>query len=165
VSDEARLVATARLFGRAVGIVDPLRLRLWTECGLTMSQLRLMLLMGEQPGVTHGALAERFHVHASTITGHVEKLMQRGLVRRVEDDQDRRVQHNYLTEEGAGLVGQIERTAGKFIIGLLQRLSPEQVERLALGLQDLLAVAADDATLDFFNKEAIQRIHPVADTA
>jgi DNA-binding MarR family transcriptional regulator len=164
LSDEARRIATARLFGRAVGIVDPLRLRLWTEGGLTMSQLRLLLMMGEQPGVSHGALAEHFHVHASTITGHVEKLLQRGLVRRLEDGQDRRVQHNYLTEAGAGLVGHIERTAGKFIVGLLERLSPEQVERLALGLQDLLNAAAGDAALEIFNREPVNGAEPVADT-
>jgi DNA-binding MarR family transcriptional regulator len=162
--DRQRLVEVARLFGELVGIIDPLRLRLWSECGLTMPQLRLLLLMRDQPGITGSALAERFHVHPSTITGHIEKLMQRDLVHRVEDEQDRRVQHNYLTEQGAGLVGQIERTAGQFIIGLLERLSPEQVERLAAGMADLLSVA-NRVAIDNLDKETVSSTKSVADNS
>ena len=60
--DRASLVATARLYGDAVAIVDPLRVRLWTDCGLTMPQLRLLFMMRDEPGITGGSLAERFSV-------------------------------------------------------------------------------------------------------
>jgi len=139
--DRAALVATARLYGDAVAIVDPLRVRLWTDCGLTMPQLRLLFMMRDEPGITGGSLAERFSVNPSTITGHIEKLLQRELVRREEDEQDRRVQHNYLTEAGAGMVGRLERAAGHYVIGILERLSPEQIERLTAALTDLVAAA------------------------
>ncbi len=142
VTDErAALVSAARLYGDAVAIVDPLRVRLWTECGLTMPQLRLLFMMRDEPGVTGGALAERFGVNPSTITGHIEKLLQRDLVRREEDEQDRRVQHNYLTEAGAGVAGRLERAAGHFVIGILERLSPGQLERLTESLSDLVSAA------------------------
>lgn len=150
-TERPELVEAARLYGRAVGIVDPLRLRLWTECGLTMSQLRLLLLMRDRPGITSGALAERFAVHPSTITGHIDKLLRRGLVHREEDEQDRRLQHNYLSEEGADLVGRIERTAGQFLIGLLERLSPAQVQRLTVALKDLLCVAESETSVGISN--------------
>ncbi len=139
--DRASLVAAARLYGDAVAIVDPLRVRLWSECGLTMPQLRLLFLMRDEPGITGGSLAERFGVNPSTITGHIEKLLQRDLVRREEDEQDRRVQHNYLTEAGMGTVGQLERTAGQFVIGILERLTPAQLARLTAGMTDLVAAA------------------------
>ena len=134
-------MATARLYGDAVAIVDPLRIRLWTECRLTMPQLRLLLIVREEPGIPGGALADRFAVNPSTITGHMEKLLQRGLVRRAEDDLDRRVQHNYLTEAGTDLVGRLERAAGQFVIAILERLTPEQFQRLTAALQDLVAAA------------------------
>ncbi|HZU75495.1 MAG TPA: MarR family transcriptional regulator [Dehalococcoidia bacterium] len=149
--ERARLRQVARLLARVAGLVDPLRLRLWAECGITMSQLRLLLLMRQYPGVTSGALAERTRVHPSTITGHVEKLLQRGLVRREEDTQDRRVQHNYLTPQGGELAGQLERTAGHFLIGLLEQLSPAQVERLGDCLRDLLAAAETQRSLEIFD--------------
>ncbi len=139
--DRAALVSAARLYADAVAIVDPLRVRLWSECGLTMPQLRLLFMMRDEPGVTGGALAERFGVNPSTITGHIEKLLQGDLVQREEDEQDRRVQHNFLTDAGAGMVNRLERAAGHFVIGTLERLSPAQLERLTEGLSDLVAAA------------------------
>ena len=135
------LIAAARLYFDAVGLVDALRVRLWAECGLTVPQLRLMFMLREDPGSTGGALAEHLGVNPSTITGHMEKLLQRDFVRREEDEQDRRVQHNYLTEMGADFVGRSERTAGAFVIEILKRLSVEQRERLTLALCDLLHAA------------------------
>jgi DNA-binding MarR family transcriptional regulator len=141
------LVALARLYGDAVGIVDPLRMRLWSECGLTMPQLRLLFMIRDHPGVTGGSLAERFAVNPSTITGHVERLLQRDLIRREEDESDRRMQHNYLTEVGAEVAGRLERAAGQFVIGVLERLTLEQSERLSVALTDLVAAARSQSTL------------------
>jgi DNA-binding MarR family transcriptional regulator len=143
--DRTTLVATARLYGDAVAIVDPLRARLWAECGLTVPQLRLMFMLREEPGSTGSVLAERFGVNPSTITGHVEKLMQRELVWREEDEQDRRVQHNYLTELGADLTGRLERAAGEYVITILSRLSSAQVQRLHDALDDLVMAARAEA--------------------
>jgi len=141
------LVALARLYGDAVAIVDPLRIRLWSECGLTMPQLRLLFMIRDQPGVTGSTLAERFAVNPSTITGHVERLLQRDLIRREEDESDRRVQHNYLSEVGAEIVGRLERAVGQFVIGILERLTLEQAERLTVALTDLVAAARSQPTL------------------
>ena len=140
------LVALARLYGDAVAIVDPLRIRLWGECALTMPQLRLLFMIRDQPGVTGSTLAERFAVNPSTITGHVERLLQRDLIRREEDESDRRVQHNYLSEVGAEIVGRLERAAGQFVIGILECLTVEQAERLSGALTDLVAAAKSQAT-------------------
>ncbi|HLZ68339.1 MAG TPA: MarR family winged helix-turn-helix transcriptional regulator [Dehalococcoidia bacterium] len=139
--DRAALVGAARLYGEAVAIVDPLRARLWAECGLTVPQLRLMFMLREEPGSTGSLLAERFGVNPSTITGHVEKLLQRELVWREEDEQDRRVQHNYLTELGADLTGRLERAAGHYVIEILGRLTESQLARLTEALGDLVMAA------------------------
>jgi DNA-binding MarR family transcriptional regulator len=139
--DRTTLVAAARLYGDAVAIVDPLRIRLWAECGLTVPQLRLMFMLREEPGSTPGALAGRLRVNPSTITGHMDRLLERELVYRTEDELDRRVQHNYLTEAGADLVGRLEHAAGHFVIAILERLTPEQLARLSVALDDLLAAA------------------------
>ncbi len=143
--DHGALVAAARLYGDAVAIVDPLRARLWAECGLTVPQLRLMFMLREEPGSTGSVLAERFGVNPSTITGHVEKLLQRELVWREEDEQDRRVQHNYLTELGAELAGRLERAAGQYVIEILSRLSDSQLARLTAALGDLVMAARREA--------------------
>ena len=137
------LRVVAREYGEAVGIIDALRIRGWSEDGLTIPQMRLLWTLRDEDGLPVGALAEHLGVNPSTITGHVDRLVRQGLVRREEDAGDRRIVRNYLTEEGATTVGALRRIAGAFMLNILKRLDDAQLERLLASLQDLNAVAAD----------------------
>lgn len=129
-------------YGDAVGIIDVLRIRGWSEDGLTIPQMRLLWTLRDEDGLPVGALAESLGVNPSTITGHVDRLVRQGLVRREEDPADRRIVRNYLTEEGAVTVGVLRRIAGAFMIDILKRMSDAQLTRLHDALQDLNAAAA-----------------------
>jgi DNA-binding MarR family transcriptional regulator len=138
-----RLVHVARLYGDAVGIIDALRIKGWSQEGLTIAQLRLLWALREEDGLPVGALAEHLGVNPSTITGHVDRLVKQGLVRREEDPADRRIVRNYLTKDGVVTVGALARIAGTYIVNILKRLSPEELERLERSLGDLNRVAAE----------------------
>ncbi|MEX2246060.1 MAG: MarR family transcriptional regulator [Dehalococcoidia bacterium] len=139
--DRLRKVAVA--YGEAVGIIDVLRIQNWSEDGLTIAQLRLLWTLREDDGLPVGALAEHLGVNPSTITGHVDRLVRQGLVRREEDPSDRRIVRNYLTDEGQMAVGVIRRIAGVYVINILKRLSDEQLDRLEQALADLNRAAAE----------------------
>jgi DNA-binding MarR family transcriptional regulator len=96
-----QLVRVAEAYGEALGIIDALRIQGWSEDGLTIPQMRLLWTLREEDGQPVGALAEHLGVNPSTITGHVDRLVRQGLVRREEDAGDRRIVRNYLTEEGS----------------------------------------------------------------
>ncbi|MBI2723420.1 MAG: MarR family transcriptional regulator [Chloroflexi bacterium] len=143
-----RLHAAAHAYGEAVAIIDRLRIQGWSEDGLTIPQMRLLWALRDEDGLPVGTLAEHLGVNPSTITGHVDRLVRQGLVRREEDAIDRRIVRNYLTDDGAVTVGTLRRIAGNFIVNILKRMDDAQLDRLVDSLRDLNAAAerarADD---------------------
>ena len=132
-----QLVRVAEAYGEALGIIDRLRIQGWSEDGLTIPQMRLLWTLRDEDGQPVGALAEHLGVNPSTITGHVDRLVRQGLVRREEDADDRRIVRNYLTEEGFVCVSALRRIAGIYLINILKRLDDEQLEGLEKALGDL----------------------------
>jgi DNA-binding MarR family transcriptional regulator len=140
-----RRVALA--YGAAVGIIDSLRIKGWSEDGLTIAQMRLLWTLRDEDGQPVGALAEHLAVNPSTITGHVDRLVRQGLVRREEDAADRRIVRNFLTDAGFTTVSALRRIAGSYVFNILKRLDERQLLRLEAALADLTN-AADAARAD-----------------
>ena len=138
-----QLVRVAEAYGEALGIIDALRIQGWSEDGLTIPQMRLLWTLREEDGQPVGALAEHLGVNPSTITGHVDRLVRQGLVRREEDAGDRRIVRNYLTEEGSVTVSALRHIAGMHIINILKRLDDAQLTGLETALGDLNRAAAE----------------------
>ncbi len=62
------------------------------EFGLPIEQWRVMLALHEEPGQPMSALAEAAVLPAASLTRHVDKLVERGLVlRRIHPDDKRRI--------------------------------------------------------------------------
>ena len=131
------LVEVARQYADAVGIIDALRIQGWSEDGLTIPQMRLLWALRDEDGLPVGALAEHLGVNPSTITGHVDRLVRMGLVRREEDPGDRRIVRNYLTDDGTVTVTALRRIAGAFMFNILKRLDDAQLAGLGQALRDL----------------------------
>ena len=142
-----RLRRAAEAYGDAVGIIDALRIRGWSEDGLTLAQMRVLWTLRDEDGKPVGALAEQLGVNPSTITGHVDRLVRQGLMRRDEDAIDRRIVRNYLTKDGIKTVSEVRRIAGIYVMNILKRLDDAQLDRLEAALADLNG-AAEDARRD-----------------
>ena len=102
--------------------------------GLTTAQLRVMILMRENPGVTAGELATRLAVTPPTISGIVDRLVKLDLVRR-EDDDSRRLVRNHLTEAGEKACSRLERGVEVFTRRILVELNHEDLEAFIVGLK------------------------------
>ncbi|HEX5479781.1 MAG TPA: MarR family transcriptional regulator [Dehalococcoidia bacterium] len=137
-----RLKQVARLYGDAVGIIDALRIQYWSEGGLTLAQLRLLWALRDEDGLPVGSLAELLGVNPSTITGHVDRLVKQGLVRREEDSVDRRIVRNFLTDDGRVVVTSVLQVAGGYVMNILRRLDDAQLDGLVQALGDLNEAAA-----------------------
>lgn len=132
-----------RSYVRSLAIVDPVRLRFWDNRGLTMPQLRIMFRLMDEDGVTPGALAERFHVTPSTITGLTDRLARQSLISRREDRDDRRLVRIYLTAEGRRVVGELEAAGRAYLTEVLEGMPPDKLELLASLLEELWAAAEE----------------------
>jgi DNA-binding MarR family transcriptional regulator len=128
-----------RLFGRSFLRFDPGRLEAWVELGLTMTQLRVLFVLSVEDGASAGALAERLNVTPSTLTRIVDRLVRQSLVRREADDDDRRLVRHHLSDSGADTVRELERGGRARMNDVMDRLSPAQLERLVVALDDFAA--------------------------
>ena len=138
-----RMRKVAYAYGDAVGIIDALRIKGWSEDGLTIPQMRLLWALRDDDGLPVGALAEQLGVNPSTITGHVDRLVRQNLVRREEDPADRRIVRNFLTEPGTITVSAMRRIVGSHFINIIKRLDDHELERLERALEDLNRAAAE----------------------
>jgi DNA-binding MarR family transcriptional regulator len=64
--------------------------RMEAEFGLTGPQRLVLRIVGQFPGMAAGELAEVVKLHPSTITGIVQRLVKRRLLRRERDPEDSR---------------------------------------------------------------------------
>lgn len=113
--------------------------RMKAKVGVTGPQRVAIRVLGRFPAISAGRLAEILHVHPSTLTGVLQRLVERGLVDRKEDAQDRRRALFSLTGEGRQLdrvrAGTVEASVRK----VLAQLPPEQVA----AAQTVLSALAD----------------------
>jgi DNA-binding MarR family transcriptional regulator len=104
---------------------------------LTPQQVWLLAALPPEGGAPIGTLADAMQCHSSNVTGMVDRLEARGLVRRQPDKSDRRVKLVALTPEGQSLRGAMIEIARRPPDVLVERLDAEQLQSLS----DLLAKA------------------------
>src|SRR6187551_2367539 len=80
--------------------------------GVTGPQRLVLRILGTFPGLSAGDLARTLHVHPSTLTGILQRLEARGLLRRLTDPDDARRVQLEITAKGKRLtvpsVGTVE---------------------------------------------------------
>lgn len=75
---------------------------------LSPSQFNVLNLLADQPdGLTQSELSRALIMHRSNVTGLIDRLEQRRLVRRRAHATDRRAYRVVLTQEGQRLLGEI----------------------------------------------------------
>jgi DNA-binding MarR family transcriptional regulator len=103
---------------------------------LTGAQAKVLIVLPAGEGVTMRALARRLASDASNLTVVIDRLEDRGLVARSQDDSDRRSRQVHLTSEG-------ERVRNSFWTDLtndpgpLAPLATEQLDALLATLETL----------------------------
>lgn len=140
--------ATIRMWGEAINMFDPLRFRAWAEMGLTTAQLRVLFLVREAPGVTAGELAQRINVTPPTISGIVDRLVKMDLIRREDDQSDRRLVRNMLTEQGATACSRMETGTEIFTRRILVEMNHKDLEALQAGLKAFIKASRHVAEVE-----------------
>lgn len=102
--------------------------RMEEEIGVTGMQRIVIRLIGRYPEIAAGRLAELVHVHPSTLTGVLRRLVERGLVRRKSDPQDARRSRFVLLAGGRAIDKTHAGTAEAAVRRALGRVSPEMVD-------------------------------------
>ena len=74
--------------------------RMERELTVSGPQRLALLFIERQPNISPGQLARLMQLHPSTITGVLQRLEDRRLIRRITDDRDGRRMHLLLTARG-----------------------------------------------------------------
>lgn len=99
----------------------------WADLDLTMSQFKALMLIAATGGLSGRDFARRFGVGPSAVTAVVDKLVQRGYVRREEDPGDRRVSWTRPTPAAMALFEQVNAGHHEQLDEIMALLSPEDV--------------------------------------
>ena len=127
---EELLDSTTRLYIRAAQILDPLRLQVWEEKGITFPQLRILFRVRAQPGIDLQTLAAGLGMSASAASQQVDKLVNRGFLHRSEDPCDRRRVRLELAEPGHQVTGEFSRASRGHVESVLAALTDEELTEL-----------------------------------
>jgi DNA-binding MarR family transcriptional regulator len=118
---------------------------------LTMSQLKIMIILARLGGTSGQDLARRTGVGLATLTGIIDRLVAQHLVTRREDPRDRRVRRLELTPAGIELIDGLIAAGEAQHQRLLQRLALAELETVAQAfglLLDSANAAADEAAAE-----------------
>jgi DNA-binding MarR family transcriptional regulator len=119
--------------------------RMEAELGVTGLQRTVIRLIGRFPHITAGHLADLVHVHPSTLTGVLQRLVARGFVARERDPEDARVARFVLTASGRKIDG---RQTGTIEAAVRRALGRIPDAKLAVAREVLSAVTEELSRAD-----------------
>lgn len=139
------------------------------KLGVSMTHLHVIALLSRHGPMPMSRLADLLDVSLSNATGLVDRMEERGFVRRERVPDDRRLVLVESTELGRQLETEMEFLKGDLLDKVLARLDEDQVARVALAIRDLAdavsAVLAADATPAWHWQEHAHTHRGVAESA
>lgn len=117
------LMATQSLFQR--GVMAELN-----GSGLTVGQPKVLDYLGRHDGSVQKAIAAGCQIDPATLTGLLNRMEEKGLIRRCNEDGNRRSLHVYLTEQGWAKQREVRQTMERQSEVVQAGLSEEQRAQL-----------------------------------
>ena len=117
------LMATQSLFQRSV-------MAALNGSGLTAGQPKVLDYLGRHDGSVQKAIAAGCQIDPATLTGLLNRMEEKGLIRRCNEDGNRRSLHVYLTEQGWAKQREVRQTMERQSEVVQAGLSEEQRAQL-----------------------------------
>ena len=115
---------------------------LLADYGLTYPQYLVMLVIWEDGDMTASAIAKRLRLPPSAITPLVDKLVERGVVKRIPSEHDRRQIAIHMTDEGQALKDKI--SAVRREVACRTGMEQDEITQLVGVLEGLMDRITDD---------------------
>jgi DNA-binding MarR family transcriptional regulator len=112
-------------------------MRNWPGGALSLVHVNVLAVLDIDGPLPMRVLAETLDVSQASATGIVDRMEQRGLVERRRDDDDRRVIHVALTDEGRRLIAGMAAERRDHLSAILDTLTDRELEGFLLGSRAL----------------------------
>ena len=137
-------LGSAHVFASAVAdIIEQRLLEKAADGQVTASQMRLLKLVAMTDSYTLGDVASFLRVSNAAASKAVDRLVRRDLLRRTEDQKDRRVMHLRLTQAGRRLLTAYESARQSKLQSIFVQFPPEELRRTSELLDRLSADIVD----------------------
>src|SRR5579883_354408 len=110
----------------------------WAAAELTMPQLKVLLLLANSGSAPVSWLAARMSVSPPNITGILDRLEERGWVRRTSDPRDRRIVRIVLSDEGQTLLRDLFTAGTAQVHEAMSEMPADSLKALTAGLPALV---------------------------
>ena len=111
--------------------------QLLKDVGITPPQFVALQWISEEEGITIGELSSRVYMAFSTTTDMIDRLEERELVKRVKDENDKRLVRIHLQPLGLKLIEDVIRKRQAFLAEKIGTLSEEKISGFQIGLQHI----------------------------
>ena len=106
--------------------------------GLTPCQFDVLLSLWGEDGIVLSELGRRVSRDSPTITGVVDRMEKKMLVKRTRDDSDRRVVKVVLTPKGKNMQEQLSTTKKRILEKITTNLSLQEINQLGILLDKMM---------------------------
>ncbi|EMK4627961.1 MarR family transcriptional regulator [Listeria monocytogenes] len=100
------------------------------ETDLNIGQLRYLWTLYKEDGISQESMAKRFMVDKASVTRHIKRLEELGMIRREIDAKDRRIQRIFVTETGFQMRDLIEEVTAEWSALLTANFSEKEKDDL-----------------------------------
>jgi DNA-binding MarR family transcriptional regulator len=114
---------------------------------LSEAERKVLKVVASVKKVTIGSIGKALNLPASTTTWLVGNLVKRSILKREQDQSDRRKIWIGLTEKGGALAGLMERIPDRIAADLLYKLDPEQRQTFVLLVDKALSKIEESGSL------------------
>jgi DNA-binding MarR family transcriptional regulator len=133
------VAAAARALFQASALLDPIRLRLWDDDSLTVTQMRLLGHLLEDEPMSNADLAERLYVTRPSVSALLERLERGGYIRREVAPNDRRGICIWLEPRGREVVESLRQETREYAAGLMDGMSEAELEEFTHAVSTFVA--------------------------
>jgi len=110
----------------------------WMSLNLGIGQLKTLFFISNRGATTTGKLATALKVTPTNITGIIDRLLEKNLITRTGDPDDRRVLVLRTTPNGDELVAELRQKRRERMSELFNRLNEEEAAIVARGMKTLV---------------------------
>jgi len=135
------LVELVALITHLVGDQEVAFIQQIEAAGITARQLHYLDIIAALDNPTLGELADTLQVKKPSVTAIVKVLVEKGFLKRVDSDQDRRSAHVHLTRKGRQIVDKHNQVHTQIAAIFSQHLSKRQLQQLVTLLNQVVEKA------------------------